>query len=203
MSVKVCIFGQKDNGKTTLAQMIQSSIYNIQSGALDPIPIRSFAYAFKKVVSDLSGIPLDALEYYKRNNQKPPGWTQTVREAYQNIGELGRLINPRMWIDPTIRSVSYIIDDGRHINEIDATYEDNAYNIMIIDPTKINNDPHPSEIHLATLVHDYYKGLKHPRIHEVYLNNHSKERMKLYATSIAKHLIFRAGRNDAKKTRSV
>lgn len=191
--IKVCIFGQKDNGKSILAKMIYEEIYTkiVESDYVHIIPQRlSFAYQIKKSVSDMTGVSLEELDKYKNSKLKPPGWDCTVREVFQHVGESMRTwINPRVWVDRVLQG-SYVIDDGRHLEEMEATRKDGSYNILIIDPDRINYDSHPSEFNMGNLASSWLDfGLKHENIDEVYVNqNRDPGRMRNYAISLVKSL---------------
>lgn len=136
----IAIFGQKENGKTELAHMIRSKLpVNYMIGA--------FAHPIKHYVCSMTGVTMEYLDEWKNKDEPPPGWTKTVREVLQFVGEgMRQYVSKTMWIDAAMNLRKTIIADGRYQNEAESVKRNNGFNILIVRPDKYVHLPaHPSE----------------------------------------------------------
>lgn len=158
------IFGQKNVGKTTLAQMI----YNELDKWFTKRPIfewmntpKGFAQPIKEMLSKMTGLTIERINALKNIDEILPEWNCTVRQALQKIGQCGREIHPNMWIYQRMmnRKGVELIDDGRHLNEANAVYTAGGYLILMTRPGFENKDQHESEREFDSIKQKYlYSG---------------------------------------------
>lgn len=134
--MSICIFGQKENGKSTLASILVDKL-----SPTHHLTRVSFARPIKETLSVMTGWSVAFLDSIK--DDTPPKWNCTVREAYQRIGDVGRGIRQDIYTSRALEIPKGVIDDARFENEFYANAD--GYNILLIRPSHLNNDPHNSE----------------------------------------------------------
>lgn len=157
--MKVGIFGQIGNGKSTFARMLlhrlnDSIRMNMAELQLTHVfQLGAFAKAVKEAVAFKFDIPLSDVEKWKNDSQIYPGWNCTMREALQREGENARQIDPKVWIRKVMcNPYPMVIEDGRYENETHAIHESKGYNILIVRPGFDNGSTHPSEKYIGDLI---------------------------------------------------
>lgn len=144
----VGIFGQKENGKSTLAKML----YELAAGDTEPhrqfLPtVTGFAEPLKATLCKLTGISRETLEKYKNENTILPGWNVNVRTALQQLGECIRGIKSDAWIQSALSDTrQLILQDGRYFNELKAIKAKGGFTILIMKSDKWV-DPHTRDLH--------------------------------------------------------
>lgn len=156
MSTKILgIFGQKENGKTTVRKYITSQL--LRSHILYH---RTFAGLVKDVTEVITGHSSEYLDSIKTHTLH--GYKCTVRECYQKIGTLIRSINPSLLIDDALEAadmqLNIIIDDGRFPEEVEEIHRRGGKCLLVIRPDKLNSDPHETESWLRTVIDIIDKG---------------------------------------------
>lgn len=144
--------GQLQFGKDTTADYL-----NIQLNAKIGTPHwkrSAFAYNVKRIFMETFGKDMDYVETWKvLNDTIPPDLDMSVRKALQFIGDGFRKIKSSIWIDLIFRDKApQIISDCRYINELKAVNDHGGFNILVINPAKLNNDPNGSEAEIRPLV---------------------------------------------------
>jgi hypothetical protein len=114
----------------------------------------AFAKAVKDIFCKTFGKDVEYLEKWKVSPDVPPDLDMTVRKALQFIGDGFRQIKGSIWIDLVFRDSqkNKILADGRYLNELKAVKEHGGFNILIVRPDKLNNDPNGSEAQVKPLV---------------------------------------------------
>jgi hypothetical protein len=145
--IRIGLFGQMGNRKSTAAIMIRDKILSYKS-----IKIVSFSQPIYETLATLIDHPVSWLKENKNKRITPDGIT--IREGLQQLGSLGRKIDKNVFVNKLLRDNggNYIVEDGRHENEIIELRRSGAVNILIICPQRINNDPHESESWLRGMV---------------------------------------------------
>lgn len=134
--MSIVIFGQKENGKSTLATML--------TDLLSPchyLTRTQFAKPIKDTLAKMTGWGVEYLDSIK--DETPPHWNCTVRQAYQKLGDVGRSIRQDIYTSRALSIPKSIIEDGRFEDELKANA--GGYNILLIRPTHLNTDSHNSE----------------------------------------------------------
>lgn len=131
-------------GKDTLADYLQVTLNELrcenywQRGA--------FAKAVKQIFMDTFGKDMDYIEKWKVIPEAPPDLDMPVRQALQFIGDGFRKIKASIWIDLLVRDKTpRIVSDSRYVNELKAVHESGGFNILVVRPDRINDDPNGSE----------------------------------------------------------
>ncbi len=155
MSTKILgIFGQKENGKTTVRKYITSQL--LRSHILYH---RAFSGLVKDVTEVITGHNSEYLDSIKTHTLH--GYKCTVRECYQKVGTLIRSINPTLLIDDALEAdetqPNLIIDDGRFPEEVDEIHRRGGKCLLIVRPNKLNSDPHETESWSGNVARHYYK----------------------------------------------
>lgn len=156
----ICIFGQKNNGKTTLARFLQGHLNKISSNPL--FRLAQFSYPLKFLMGTIFGWNEHYIEEMKNNDRVPEGHTCTVRATLERIGQTIRGIDPN-WFEygalvPTPKAK--IFDDGRVMEEAIASKKLGGYNIFIYHPDRINDSKAYTEVwpgHLARVCEDLHQ----------------------------------------------
>ena len=189
------IAGQKRNGKDTVAEMLMEKLSLHRRVA--------FADNVKATLAVMTNFTHDTIERHKVLTSKFDKWNMTVREALCLIGEMGRQINPGLWIDAALcnREDEYlIVTDCRYKNELDTIKRTYAgFNILVVRPSAVNDDPHPSESTLkpmaeyclrytATITGAIDITLELPAIDYVIINNGSLEQLKERVNELVSYL---------------
>ena len=153
--MKVCIFGQKENGKTTVANILSKQL--MSSGLI----LNHHIYKFSQPLRDIFKLVLNKDDEWIENNKntKPSKWKHTLREGMQKLSDnIKSIAYPDILMDmlfDRIKDNNYIIDDGRHYAEAIKNHENRGFNILIIRPSHVNSDPHSSESWLGDVVRNY------------------------------------------------
>lgn len=210
--MKVCIFGQMHNGKTTFANMLQKELnalayLNIimenEERKLGGWKIRGFATALKDYVAIKYGVTREFVDYWKSLDQIPPSFSVTMRDILQREGQLARDCKPTVWIDRIMSETdNLIIDDGRYLNEAKAVYDSGGYNILIVRNGFYNESNHKSEREIGDVALELaHTGIFPPEwrglIHEV-VANHELDLLKKTAKTTAITIFDKIkGKNNA------
>lgn len=170
MSRIIAIFGQKQTGKSTLARLVMNDIYIKYLQRCDKTEYSlyrwrmvGFADAVKKTLDKLCPLPrindtetaIEAFDRLKETDTILPGWKVTVREAARILGDSLRQVKERVWIDKVLKPYT-IVYDGRYRNEAEAVREAGGRNILIIRPSHMTEDSHPSEKWVGDLYKLWY-----------------------------------------------
>lgn len=150
------IFGQKENGKTTVAKMILELAHRdaIDTNSYILPIIRGFANPIKETLSRLTGLSLQELEEHKNSKTPLPGWNVTVRQAMQMLGKWGRDVKNDLLIEAALQPYrgilgpqtdELIIDDGRYVEELKTIKSKGGFTILIVKPDKWV-DPHTKNL---------------------------------------------------------
>lgn len=187
----VGIFGQKENGKSTLANLLldvlnNNKVYKYQWTGI------GFATAVKQTLSEVTGLPLVNLLDYKNSTVKPPGWDVTAREGMQKLGQCIRDIKPSAWIDKVInhpiRPQTLVVDDGRYLNEAKAIRDAGGFTILVIRPDKFDKTAtHPSESEMVEIIEHciQYKTISYGDFfNKVIYNEHGLTQLKTIAITL-------------------
>lgn len=147
------IAGQMRNGKDTVVNRLMTQLHD----NFNEIWInRAWADGLKQVLYDAFGLSKEYAEHWKTQPEPPPGFNMAIRKALQFIGDGFRDIKDDVWIQWTLQQMQggdgMIISDSRYVNELLAVAQNGGFNVLVIRPDFINNDPHPSESQLAPIV---------------------------------------------------
>lgn len=133
----IVIFGQKQNGKSTFAKMLQVAFYDQMKLHL---PIDGFAYPIKEWLAEWFNITnFDKVKEQATCEQL----TVPARYAACEIAKLARSLNPDVFIDMLVRRhlqddlCPYIVEDGRFENEALKCKAMGSYNIFVCKPDKL------------------------------------------------------------------
>lgn len=139
------IAGQHDNGKNKIADYLLSKLKNWK--------VVGFADAVKKVFCETFNVSLEFVEEWKRKNECPPGFSKTIRQSLQFIGDGFRQLQENVWINIAFRDkVPKIICDVRYFNELRRIKNEGGINILVWRDGYKNNDSSPSEAQVGKLV---------------------------------------------------
>lgn len=155
----VGIFGQKENGKTTVRRYITTQL--LRSHIIFP---RAFATPVKELVEVLTGHNAEYLDSIKEKIL--PGFQCTVRECYQKISTFIRSVCPVMLVEQALyaepSTPNLIIDDGRFKEEVDEIHRRGGKCLLIIRPDKLNDDSHETESWVGSVARHHYRlRIKH------------------------------------------
>lgn len=147
------IAGQMRNGKDTVVDRLMPQLYD----HFNEIWIqRAWADGLKQVLYNAFGLSKEYAEHWKKNPEPPPGFKMAIRPALQFIGDGFREIKEDVWIQWTLQQRiggdGMVVSDGRYVNELTAIPDNGGFNVLVIRPDFINDDPHPSESQLAPIV---------------------------------------------------
>lgn len=143
------VAGQLANGKDTVADYIYEIFV---SRGCKNWQRRSFASNVKKIFCDVFLKTSEYIEEWKRKKEVPDDLDCTVRDGLQQIGDGFRKIKSSIWIDLAFRdNVDKIISDVRYINELKKINSLGGFNILVVRPDMINDDPNGSEAQLKPL----------------------------------------------------
>ncbi len=111
----------------------------------------AFGDAVKETYMRAFGVDRKFVEAWKRNDDPPEGYEETVRKSLMFIGDGFRRIKPSVWIDVLFRNhkgKNIVISDGRYYSEVDAVTKRKGINIAMWRPGHENDIDHPSESQL-------------------------------------------------------
>lgn len=114
----------------------------------------AFASNVKKIFCETFDVDMEFIEKWKVISEPPPGFDMPVRQALQFIGDGFRKIKSDIWIDLIFRKnpTKVIVSDGRYINELKRTHDNNGINILLWRPGFENNDPNQSESQIKSII---------------------------------------------------
>lgn len=141
------IFGQKNNGKGDLANLLAEELGWEQ---------KAFADGVKNVFCEVFQCDLNFIEKWKRNPEPPPGFKKPVRHGLQFIGEGFRELKEDVWLERTLKEPYKLLNDGRYTNEMQGIKERGGLNILIWRPEFESDDPHRSESEIKPYL-EYFK----------------------------------------------
>lgn len=155
--------GQAQMGKDTLADYLATKLNELPVEPLAYLPAEtgpewkrvSLAGSVKKIYCDAFGVDLDFIEKWKTVPENPPGLELPVRAGLQFIGDGFRKIKGSIWIDKLFQNITTpgaICSDGRYINELVASKAHGGFNILVVRPDKLSNDPNGSEAQIKPLL---------------------------------------------------
>lgn len=143
----ICIFGQKGNGKTTLARRLRWLLANKED---DPTwRVQGFADPLKDLVCHMFGWDRGLIEANKNNPTPLVNCTMGVRNTLEEIGEVVRRVKPDYFISQALEALApngCIFDDGRVRDEAVRSRELGGFNVFIYDPRKINDSTAHTEV---------------------------------------------------------
>jgi hypothetical protein len=146
------IAGQAQHGKDSLADYLHVKLNDRLAKRNPESPVTpwtrsAFARAVKDIFCTTFGKDLAYVEQWKVSPQPPPDLDITVRKALQFIGDGFRQIKGSIWIDIMFRDkdAHKIISDVRYVNELQALHDHGGFNILVVHPDRINDDPNGSE----------------------------------------------------------
>ena len=145
----ICFSGQKNNGKDSAADYLAKRLNGMRCGHWHRV---AFGDGVKNVFMRVWGGSRAWLEEWKRKDNPPPGFDQTVRQALMFIGDGFRQIQPMIWIDKLYRdnsSGNLVISDGRYDTELASAKERGGMNILVWRPGHENDIKHNSESQLV------------------------------------------------------
>ncbi len=89
-------------------------------------------------------------------NEVPPDLDVAMRQALIRIGDGFRQIKSTIWIDLLAKSLEMptVITDTRYVNELKWVCESGGYNILVVRPGYLNDEPNDSEA-MMRLLADY------------------------------------------------
>lgn len=192
--MKVCIYGQMHNGKTTYANMLHQEILK-QTGIY--YYLGAWAAPIKAIVCEKYLMTLDFINEWKNKKEVPPNFNVTMREVLQKEGESSRECMTDVWVKYLMHhytNINLIVDDGRYPNEAEAICKDGGYNIVIIRPDHINDSPHPSEAKIGGVVKAFMNKTHNPPewtglIHEVVMNNEGIDELKKVVYTTVRNIL--------------
>jgi hypothetical protein len=114
----------------------------------------SFAKPVKDIFCESFGVGLDFVEEWKVRDEPPPGFSKTVRQALQFIGDGFRQINPNVWVDYAFRNnpKKSCFTDGRYLNELAKVRSHGGFNVLLWRPGHENKDGNESEAQMGRMV---------------------------------------------------
>lgn len=114
----------------------------------------SFARPVKEIFCRAFGVDMDFVEKWKVRDECPPGFSKTVRQALQFIGDGFRSINPNVWVDYAFGNNPPMscYTDGRYVNELRRVREEGGINILLRRPDHENDCENESEAQIRRLV---------------------------------------------------
>ncbi len=146
----ICFSGQKNNGKDSAADYLAKRLNGLWSGGIWHRV--AFGDGVKRVFMRVWGVSRAWLEEWKRKDNPPPGFEQTVRQALMFIGDGFRQIQPTIWIDKLYKdnsSGNLVISDGRYDTELVSAKERDGMTILVWRPGHENDIKHNSESQLV------------------------------------------------------
>lgn len=152
------VAGQYQMGKDTVADRLEELLNKEEIKWTRT----AFAYAVKKIYCDTFGVDFDFIEKWKVIPEIPPGFTMTVRQALQFIGDGFRKIQPDVWLNMPFRNQTspIIISDVRYVNEFTRVYDENGFNILVGRPERLNNDQNGSEAQIRPYLEYCFKAFE-------------------------------------------
>lgn len=145
-NIIVGLFGQAAAGKDTVADILIPLLNQFKDENKPVLRKAAFAYNVKKIFCDYFDVDFNFIEQWKRNPEPPPGFTMSVRQSLQMIGDGFRKVKSSVWIDKLINKAhNVIITDGRYLNEANAIRQKGGINILVNRPSHRNNDQNDSE----------------------------------------------------------
>lgn len=155
-NIIIGLFGQAAAGKDTVADILIPLLNQFKDENKPALRKAAFAYNVKKIFCDYFDVDFNFIEQWKRNPEPPPGFTMSVRQSLQMIGDGFRKVKSSVWIDKLINKAhNVIITDGRYLNEANAIKQKGGINILINRPLHRNNDQNDSEKIMGE-VSDYF-----------------------------------------------
>tara|TARA_Y100000034_G_scaffold136800_1_gene215894 strand:+ start:18767 stop:19372 length:606 start_codon:yes stop_codon:yes gene_type:complete len=144
------IAGRMGSGKNTVADMICKKYPQLEQ--------KSFAYKLRKVVSVLTGIPLEDLLSQENKERFLPEFNMTIREILQIVGTeaLRHSFHKDIWVLALFaeytKESDWIITDVRFENEANAIKDRGGILLNII------REKNTVDIHLSETALDNYNG---------------------------------------------
>ncbi len=138
--------GQMASGKTTAARALAAA--RGQS-------VRSFAAGVRDVFGGAFGFDQGFIEANKRSQKPPAGFSKTIREALQVIGDGFRQIRADVWIEKAFRDMppgGVVFDDVRYLSEARAIKSQGGQVVLLWRPGFEPQDQHPSESQLLPIL---------------------------------------------------
>jgi hypothetical protein len=148
----IAVAGQIASGKDLLSDHLENKLsFEDKEREWDRI---AFGDGLKKVFMDAFNENLSFIEKWKRDPEPPPGYSKTVRQALQSIGDDFRQIHPKVWVNLVFRNDKpKIITDVRYVNEAQAVKNHGGINILLWRPGHENYIDHPSEAQIFPYIY--------------------------------------------------
>lgn len=145
----ICVAGPIASGKSTVAEILYRQVQ-------DHFVLCAFADELKAIICRTFGVNIDFINQWKRRDEIPPGFTKTMRETMQFIGEEFRKLKPGCWADFLLNQqylkCNLIISDGRYIDEIETIKKNNGKVILVWKPDCNLDCEHHSETEVSSTV---------------------------------------------------
>lgn len=157
------VAGQAQNGKDSLADHLQEVLNgSCGDGYCGYWDRGAFAKAVKEIFMRTFDKDAAYVEKWKVAKEAPPDLDMPVRKALQFIGDGFRTIKSSVWIDVVLRDETpRIISDCRYVNELKVIHENGGFNILVVRPDKINDDPNGSEAQMRPFAEFVVQLKKH------------------------------------------
>lgn len=158
----VSIGGQMNSGKNHIADLLYPNlVYPKLHLHCEKI---AFADEVKNTLCRLKNITRDFIEFWKRKEEIPPGFSITMREALILIGDGLQQIDPKIWINHVLPpNCPLLIVDQRYDLEAQTVVEGDGFPILIYRPGFENEIKNNSESELLKNVKRFldlgYSGL--------------------------------------------
>ncbi len=174
----VSIFGQKENGKTTLACMIQKYLWENYLD-IPSLTARSFANPLKCLMYECFGWTKEIIDSNKGNPEPLPGYGLSVRKSMEALGKTIRDIDPRYFLKQSLHNNPdrCIFDDGRLREEAIESRKCGGFNIFIVRESKYNDSTAYTETWVGSIARSLayagWKGNPDLRLFDYIITNNS------------------------------
>jgi len=161
----VCVGGQISSGKNYISDLLHPNL------VYPKLRLHSHKIAFADEVKDtlcgLKQVTREFIEFWKRKEEIPPGFSITMRESLILIGDVLRKIDPDIWIKHVLPpAYPLLVTDQRYDREAQVVVDGGGYPILIYRPGFENEINSNSEQELLKNVKRFldlgYRGILPP-----------------------------------------
>ena len=126
----IAFSGQIDSGKTSASKYLTSRLTEITG---QNWTIMSYAYNVKDIFCRTFNVTREFVEEWKRKDESPPGFDQSVRKSLIFIGDGYRQIQSHYWVNLLEKELinNHCIDDVRYLSEYTMVKKLGGINILI------------------------------------------------------------------------